>query len=171
MRTNRRKFFAKAGVSAAALSLATTRGAAAPAQPRTKAATRDADAPILQVGDNIAVAETTSGKVRGYILRDIHYFLGIPYGADTSGANRFMPPQKPKAWTDVYPALWWGNTAPQSMDNRYANKFYAFRDHWNYDDVSEDCLRINVFTPALKDGKKRPVLMPAARASAASITA
>src|SRR5262249_31621033 len=34
----------------------------------------------------------------------------------------------------------------------------AFRDHWNYDDVSEDCLRINVFTPALKDGKKRPVL-------------
>ena len=103
--------------------------------------------------------ETTSGKVRGYVLRDIHYFLGIPYGADTSGANRFMPPQKPKAWTDVYPALWWGNSAPQSMDNRYANKFYSFRDHWNYDDVSEDCLRINVFTPALKDGKKRPVLM------------
>ena len=43
------------------------------------------------------------------------------------------------------------------MDNRYANKFYSFRDHWNYDDVSEDCLRINVFTPALNDGKKRPV--------------
>ena len=34
----------------------------------------------------------------------------------------------------------------------------SFRDHWNYDDVSEDCLRINVFTPALKDGKKRPVM-------------
>jgi len=158
MRTNRRKFFAKAGVSAAALSLATTRGAAAPAQPRTKAATRDADAPILQVGDNIAVAETTSGKVRGYILRDIHYFLGVPYGADTSGPNRFMPPQKPKPWTDIRPALWWGNTAPQNMDNRYANQYASFRDHWNYDDVSEDCLRLNVFTPALKDGKKRPVM-------------
>jgi len=158
MRTNRRKFFAKAGVSAAALSLATTRGAAAPAQPRTKAATRDADAPILQVGDNIAVAETTSGKVRGYILRDIHYFLGVPYGADTSGPNRFMPPQKPKPWTDIRPALWWGNTAPQNMDNRYANQYASFRDHWNYDDVSEDCLRLNVFTPALKDGRKRPVM-------------
>ena len=158
MRTNRRKFFAKAGVSAAALSLATTRGAAAPAQPRAKAATRDADAPILQVGDNIAVAETTSGKVRGYILRDIHYFLGVPYGADTSGPNRFMPPQKPKPWTDIRPALWWGNTAPQNMDNRYANQYASFRDHWNYDDVSEDCLRLNVFTPALKDGKKRPVM-------------
>jgi len=158
MRTNRRKFFAKAGVSAAALSLATTRGAAAPAQPRAKAATRDADAPILQVGDNIAVAETTSGKVRGYILRDIHYFLGVPYGADTSGPNRFMPPQKPKPWTDIRPALWWGNTAPQNMDNRYANQYASFRDHWNYDDVSEDCLRLNVFTPALKDGRKRPVM-------------
>ena len=45
------------------------------------------------------------------------------------------------------------------MDNRYARTSSAsFRDHWNYDDVSEDCLRINVFTPALKDGKKRPVL-------------
>ena len=83
---------------------------------------------------------------------------GIPYGADTSGANRFMPPQKPKPWTDVYPALWWGNTAPQNMENRYANKYASFRDHWNYDDVSEDCLRINVFTPAIKDGQKRPVM-------------
>jgi para-nitrobenzyl esterase len=69
-----------------------------------------------------------------------------------------MPPQKPKPWNDVYPALWWGNTAPQKMDNRYANKFASFRDHWNYDDVSEDCLRINVFTPAIHDRKKRPVL-------------
>lgn len=69
-----------------------------------------------------------------------------------------MPPQKPKPWSNVYPALWWGNTAPQNMDNRYENKYASFRDHWNYYDVSEDCLRINIFTPALNDGKKRPVL-------------
>ena len=56
------------------------------------------------------------------------------------------------------PAIWWGNTAPQNMDNRYANPHASFRDHWNYDDVSEDCLKLNVFTPAIKDGKKRPVL-------------
>ena len=116
------------------------------------------DGQILLVGDNIAVTNTQYGKVRGYVLRGINYFLGMPYGADTSGANRLMPPQKPKPWTDVYPALWWGNTAPQNMENRYANKFGSFRDHWNYDDVSEDCLRINVFTPAINDGKKRPVL-------------
>ena len=159
MRTNRRKFFAKAGAGAAAITLATTRGAAVPAaQGRARATRPDADAPILQIGDRIAVAETSYGKVRGFVLRDIHTFLGIPYGADTSGANRFMPPQKPKPWTDVKPTLWWGNTAPQNMDNRYANQFASFRDHWNYDDVSEDCLRLNVWTPALKDGKKRPVM-------------
>jgi para-nitrobenzyl esterase len=44
------------------------------------------------------------------------------------------------------------------MENRYENKFASFRDHWNYDDVSEDCLRVNVFTPGINDRKKRPVL-------------
>ena len=64
------------------------------------------DKQVLFIGDNIAVAETTYGKVRGFILRDIYTFLGIPYGAPTSGKNRFMPPQKPKPWTDVYPAVY-----------------------------------------------------------------
>jgi para-nitrobenzyl esterase len=133
-------------------------GGGGTASASTKAAAGE-DGPVLLIGDNIAVADTQYGKVRGYVLRGIHYYLGIPYGADTSGANRFMPPQKPAAWTDVRPAIWWGNTAPQNMDRRYANPYGSFRDHWNYDDVSEDCLRLNVFTPAaLKDGKKRPVL-------------
>jgi para-nitrobenzyl esterase len=55
------------------------------------------------------------------------------------------------------PGAMGSDSAPQNMENRYANKFASFRDHWNYGDVSEDCLRINVFTPALNDGK-RPVL-------------
>jgi len=113
---------------------------------------------VLFVGDNIAVANTQYGKVRGYILRGVHTFLGIPYGADTSGENRFMPPQKPKSWTDIKPAVWWGNSAPQIMEKRYANEYASFVDHWNYDDVSEDCLKINVWTPAL-DNKKRPVIV------------
>jgi para-nitrobenzyl esterase len=116
-------------------------------------------AQVLFVGDNIALKDTLYGKVRGYVLRGINLFLGIPYGADTSGANRFMPPQKPEPWTNVLPALWWGNSAPQNTDNKYANSYSAFADHWNYDDVSEDCLRINVWSPALKDGKKRPVMV------------
>ena len=157
MKTNRRNFIQKLGVSTAALSLGAP--ALASSSDASKAAEDKNDGPILQIGDNIAVANTTNGKVRGYILRGINTFLGIPYGADTSGENRFMPPQKPKPWTDTLPAIWWGNTAPQNMEKRYANAYYSFSDHWNYDDVSEDCLRINVWTPAINDGKKRPVMV------------
>jgi para-nitrobenzyl esterase len=153
MKSNRRQFVQTLGTSSAGIAFSSTLSAVP-----TQATGKGPDKQILLVGDDIALAETQYGKVRGYVLRDIHYFLGIPYGADTSGPNRFMPPQKPKAWTDVYPALWWGNSAPQNMEGRYENKFASFRDHWNYDDVSEDCLRLNVFTPAVADGKKRPVL-------------
>jgi para-nitrobenzyl esterase len=153
MKSNRRRFFQTIAAGATGLTLSS-----AYSELPGQTAKKDPDAPILRIGESIALADTTCGKVRGYLLRDIYYFLGIPYGADTSGANRFMPPQKPKPWTDVYPAIWWGNTAPQNMDNRYANKYGSFRDHWNYDDVSEDCLRLNVFTPAINDGQKRPVM-------------
>jgi para-nitrobenzyl esterase len=155
MRPSRRRFFTTVGAGAAGLTLNGVSSAAPAAPARGKASD---DGPVLLVGEGVAVAETTSGPVRGYVLRGIHHFLGVPYGADTSGANRFMPPQKPKPWTDVFPALWWGNSAPQNMDNRYQNKHASFRDHWNYDDVGEDCLRINVFTPAMGEVKKRPVL-------------
>ncbi len=154
MKSNRRNFIQKLGLSTAGLGLGSTLTSEAKGfKPKEKE-----DEQVLFVGDNIAVANTQYGKVRGYILRGIHTFLGIPYGADTSGENRFMPPQKPKPWAEIKPAVWWGNSAPQIMEKRYANEYASFVDHWNYDDVSEDCLRINVWTPAL-DSKKRPVIV------------
>ncbi len=157
MKTNRRDFFQTMGAGAAGLGLASTlplTSCATPAEGET-----GQDDQILFIGDDIALAETRYGRVKGYVLRGIHYFLGIPYGAPTSGSNRFMPPQKPEPWDDVFPAVWWGNSAPQIMENRYANAYASFADHWNYDDVSEDCLRLNIFTPAVADGKLRPVLV------------
>jgi para-nitrobenzyl esterase len=146
------------GAGAAGLTVAARSTSSAFANPSGGAEGED-EGQVLLVGEDIAAADTKYGKVRGYVLRGVNYFLGIPYGADTAGANRFMPPQEPEPWTDVFPALWWGNSAPQNMENRYANKLASFRDHWNYDDVSEDCLRVNVFTPAVGDGKKRPVML------------
>ena len=156
MKSTRRNFIQKIGVSTAVLGLTPTVFSSAKEVDDLQNKENDQ---ILQIGDNIANAITSHGKVRGFVLRGIHTFLGIPYGADTSGENRFMPPQKPKAWADVYPAVWWGNTAPQDMNKRYDNKYASFVDHWNYDDVSEDCLRLNVWTPGIADGKKRPVMV------------
>jgi para-nitrobenzyl esterase len=158
MKSSRRSFIRTAGAGATGFTFgAAVLTAASCASPVAKK--DEEDGQVLFIGDNIALADTQYGKVKGYNLRGINYFLGIPYGADTSGVNRFMPPQKPNPWSDVFPAVWWGNSAPQIMEKRYANVYSSFVDHWNYDDVSEDCLRINVFTPALNDGKKRPVLV------------
>lgn len=153
MKNNRREFFKKVGVGTAGLGLAASVPFTSHAHP-----SKASKGQFLQIGDDIAIASTDSGKIRGYILNDVFTFLGVSYGADTSGKNRFMPPQKPEKWEGVKPTIWWGNTAPQIMDNRYANVDYSFADHWNYDDVSEDCLKLNVWTPAL-DSKKRPVLV------------
>jgi para-nitrobenzyl esterase len=151
MKSNRRNFIQSLGLGAATLSVGSS-----PLNSPTVAASTDDQ--LLFVGDNIAVATTEYGQVRGFVLRGINQFLGIPYGADTSGKNRFMPPVKPAAWKDIKPCVWWGNTAPQIMEKRYANAYASFVDHWNYDDVSEDCLKLNVWTPAI-DSVKRPVVV------------
>lgn len=151
MKSSRRNFIQSLGLGAATLSVGASPLSAS-------AALASTDDQILFVGDNIAVANTEYGKVRGFVLRGINQFLGIPYGADTSGKNRFMPPVKPAAWKEIKPCVWWGNTAPQIMEKRYANAYASFVDHWNYDDVSEDCLKLNVWTPAIDSGK-RPVVV------------
>ena len=151
MKSNRRNFIQSLGLGAATLSVGSS-----PLNSPSAAVSNDDQ--LLFVGDNIAVANTEYGKIRGFVLRGINQFLGIPYGADTSGKNRFMPPVKPAAWKEIKPCVWWGNTAPQIMEKRYANAYASFVDHWNYDDVSEDCLKLNVWTPALDSGK-RPVVV------------
>lgn len=159
MRTNRRKFFQTMGAGAAGLSLAS----ALPLSSCTNSAGinkfGEEDGQILFIGDDIAVADTIYGKVQGFISNYVYHFRGIPYGADTSGKNRFMPPQKPEPWADIFPAVWWGNSAPQILDRQFSRPFGSFADHWNYDAVSEDCLRLNVWTTGLGEGGKRPVIV------------
>ena len=158
--TNRRTFIQSLGVATAGLGLASALPSSLRAEENQTPhhTLSDDDAQILQTGDEIAVAETEHGKVRGFVLNGITTFRGIPYGADTSGPNRFLPPKKPTPWTEVRPALWWGPSAPQVMAGRYSRNEASFIDHWNYYDLSEDCLKLNVWTPAL-DGSKRPVIL------------
>jgi para-nitrobenzyl esterase len=100
-----------------------------------------------------AIANTGTGKVRGMSIEGIKVFKGIPYGAPTSGTNRFMPAAKPTPWTGTRDALAFGPTAPQTADNSGTTAAGSPAQQ------SEDCLVLNVFTPAVNDGRKRPVMV------------
>jgi para-nitrobenzyl esterase len=158
MKTNRRNFFQRLGAGAAGLGMASPLALSSCVQAPDDDGP-DEDGQILFIGDKIALADTLYGKVRGFIHRDMYNFLGIPYGANTTGKNRFMPPEKPEPWTDVYPAVYWPNAAPQLLENFFADRYLAFADYWHYDDVSENCLGINVWTPGYNDNARRPVML------------
>jgi para-nitrobenzyl esterase len=111
-----------------------------------------------------SIATTTAGKVRGSIDNGIHVFKGIAYGDDTS-KRRFQPPVPPVPWTDVRDALTFGPAAPvngRSGGGRGGGTDSTSRiqpDHPVDAGSGEDCLRLNVWTPALRDGGKRPVMV------------
>jgi para-nitrobenzyl esterase len=113
---------------------------------------------VLAQGGELT-ADTTFGKVRGLTIGGVMHFRGIPYGGDMSGKNRFMPPTKPAAWTGVRDCTEWGHLAPQRV-NDTPNDYTKMVGWNNYrGGMSEDCLNVNVWTPALRDGGNRAVMV------------
>ncbi len=116
--------------------------------------TTDAVSAPAAVQEN-TIAQTQHGPVRGFLSEGIATFKGIRYGAD-SATTRFAPPAMPVAWEEPQDALAFGPSCPQPQ-----RPILSLFDSWVNDPdpgMSEDCLFLNVWTPALDSGK-RPVMV------------
>jgi para-nitrobenzyl esterase len=104
-------------------------------------------------------ADTAFGRVRGADVEGIKTFKGIPYGASTAGRNRFMPPVDPAKWSGVRDALAYGPSAPQREPGVQRAESELAVAAAGLPGEGEDCLVLNVWTPGVDDGAKRPVML------------
>ena len=97
---------------------------------------------------NPLVVKTDHGKVQGKMSADgqARDFLGIPYAAPPVGPLRWKPPQPAARWTGVRQATSFGFRCMQQEPFRDM----VFRDPGE----SEDCLTLNVWTPACKSRQR-----------------
>lgn len=106
------------------------------------------------------IAETSSGRIRGVTIDGVAAFRGVPYGTPTGGANRFLPPSPPVPWAGVRDALDYVGQAPQSRVGLPQREELAdFSGTADNSPQTEDCLSLNVWTPSLDSGTKRPVMV------------
>ena len=107
-----------------------------------------------------AIVETSNGRVRGRSENGLQVFRGIPYGGDTSGRNRFMPPTPATKWSGVREAAEWGHIAPKPTSAIVPNTYGAMVLWSDYrGGLSEDCLTLNVWTPATDSARRAVVVI------------
>ncbi|MEL1251100.1 carboxylesterase/lipase family protein [Aurantiacibacter gilvus] len=116
--------------------------------------------------DPAAVVATTTGKIRGGLVRGVHVFRGVPFGEPTGGENRFRYPRARRAWAGVRDCLQFGDRAPQEfvtlepartsddLRRNIDDTMPTFQDG-----MSEDCLNLNLWTPTLERDAGLPVLV------------
>jgi len=87
---------------------------------------------------------TKSGPVRGVVEKDLTVYRGIPFAAPPVGELRWRPPQHAAKWDGVRDA------------SKFAPDPYQGNGSGN---VSEDCLYLNIWTPAQSAAERIPVLV------------
>lgn len=97
---------------------------------------------------------TTGGDIAGYLENGVFIYKGIPYAK----ADRFMPAES-VSWEGVRSCRAYGPTCPQGARTGWYNDEQAFSSAWNDGFPDEDCLRLNIWTPGIRDGKKRAVMV------------
>jgi para-nitrobenzyl esterase len=105
------------------------------------------------VNRNEPTVETRQGWMRGALEGDVRVFRGIPFAKPPVGPRRFGAPEAPEPWPGVRDATRFGPASHQA--SRPLAPILGIL----VDEESEDCLSLNVWTPAAGDGARRPVLV------------
>jgi para-nitrobenzyl esterase len=93
--------------------------------------------------------DTVEGRLKGQRENGLCIFRGVRYAGSPTGEARFKAPPPLQKWKGVRDALAWGNPALQVRGQTFGGNEPA---------PDEDCLVLNVWTPAVDDGRKRPVM-------------
>ena len=105
------------------------------------------------------IVDTNNGKVRGVAGDGVNIFKGIPYAGPADDMRRFAPPARPEPWPGVRDALEYGPTAMQDPDAfGLPPELIALLPVREAVPMDENCLVLNVWTPAVNDGGRRPVM-------------
>ncbi|MDD6189325.1 MAG: carboxylesterase family protein [Clostridiales bacterium] len=110
----------------------------------------------------LRVTKTESGMVAGVAGTDarITVYKGIPFAADTSGENRWRPPQPAEKWDGVRECYEFGPISMQRTPGKDPSAFYSKEWHVDPDiPMSEDSLRVNIWTPAKTADENLPVMV------------
>ena len=110
----------------------------------------------------LRVVKTENGLVKGIPAADprITAFKGIPFAAPPVGENRWKAPQPVENWEGVKECYTFAPIAMQGVPGSNPNDFYAKEFHVVQDiPISEDCLYLNVWTPARTGEEKLPVMV------------
>lgn len=104
------------------------------------------------------IAKTESGLLRGVAGNTPQYtvFKGVPYAKPPMGGLRWKEPQPMEPWEGVRDASRFSSIAPQHsnfMGTLYGDEFFRCAEP-----ISEDCLYLNIWTPAVTHDEKLPVL-------------
>lgn len=109
----------------------------------------------IKADSQTAIVQTENGTVAGYIDNGIFNFKGIPYAK----AVRFMPPQKPDSWEGVRSSRSYGPVCPINVSSMVLNDEMEFAQQHDFGYMNENCQNLNVWTPGINDGMKRPVMV------------
>ena len=102
-----------------------------------------------------AEVKISGGRLRGVMQGSANAFFGVPYAEPAVGALRFAAPAALKPWQGVKDAVQIGHRSPQPLGGPFIPEVFALD---RAETMGEDCLSINVWSPALDQGK-RPVMV------------